>query len=166
MTRDVRNDEITVPDVARSTSRAGRHKLAFQRVFNAPRELVFRAWTEPEHVSKWWDPTGAPLRTCEIDLRPGGAFRWVHRDGHEFAGTYRLVVAPELIVLGVRLWPDRPEIIGTQAFAEVSGRTQFDMTIECASRDDLDALREMRVDVGTSQTLQNLSQYLSALLKA
>ena len=53
--------------------------IVVTRVFAAPREQVFEAWTQPEHMACWWDPTGEPLAECEIDLRPGGAFRFVNR---------------------------------------------------------------------------------------
>jgi uncharacterized protein YndB with AHSA1/START domain len=63
--------------------------IAFERQFRASREEVFDAWTRPERVADWWDPTGAHLVACEIDLRPGGAFRFANQ-GHSppFAGTY------------------------------------------------------------------------------
>ena len=53
--------------------------IVLTRTFTAPRELVFEAWTQPEHVACWWDASGARLSLCEIDLRPDGAFRFVHR---------------------------------------------------------------------------------------
>ena len=49
------------------------HAIILTRMFAAPREQVFEAWTRPEHVTCWWDPAGDPLAECEIDLRPGGA---------------------------------------------------------------------------------------------
>src|SRR5688572_19166017 len=65
--------------------------ITFQRTLPVPREDVFDAWTEPEQLAAWWDPTGAPLAVCEIDPRPGGAFRFVNGAAHgpPFAGTYR-----------------------------------------------------------------------------
>ena len=55
------------------------HTIILTRVLAAPCEQVFEAWTRPEHVACWWDPSGEPLAECEIDLRPGGAFRFVNR---------------------------------------------------------------------------------------
>src|SRR3954471_6577260 len=54
-------------------------EIVITRSFDAPRALVFEAWTRPEHVAQWWDPSGAPLAACEIDLRPNGAFRFVNQ---------------------------------------------------------------------------------------
>jgi hypothetical protein len=53
-------------------------EIVITRVFDAPRSIVFEAWTKAEHVVHWWDPSGAPLSVCEIDLRPNGAFRFVN----------------------------------------------------------------------------------------
>jgi uncharacterized protein YndB with AHSA1/START domain len=50
-------------------------EIVMTRGFDAPRSYVFEAWTRAEHVKQWWDPSGAPLAVCEIDLRPNGAFR-------------------------------------------------------------------------------------------
>ena len=55
------------------------HTIMLTRTFAAPREQVFEAWTRPEHVACWWDPAGTRLAECEIDLRPGGAFRFVNQ---------------------------------------------------------------------------------------
>ena len=53
--------------------------LVITRVFDAPRPLVFKAWTQPEHIVRWWGPKGFTLTACEMDFRPGGAFRFSMR---------------------------------------------------------------------------------------
>ena len=77
-------------------------QLVITRVINAPRELIFRAWTEPERMMKWWGPKGFTTHSCKIDLRPGGIIRFCMRspDGFEIwcAGIYREIVEPERIV--------------------------------------------------------------------
>ncbi len=50
-------------------------ELTMTRIFDAPRELVFKAWTNPEHVAQWWGPKGFTNPVCELDVRPGGAWR-------------------------------------------------------------------------------------------
>lgn len=77
--------------------------VTIERVFDAPRELVWRAWTEPEHFAKWYGPTGFTLPTCEIDLNVGGRHLWGMRspDGafEMFStGTYREIVPNERFV--------------------------------------------------------------------
>jgi uncharacterized protein YndB with AHSA1/START domain len=79
------------------------HELVVTRVFAARRELVFRAWTEPRHVVRWWGPIDCPAEHIELNLRPGGAWRARMRaaaDGRELrpSGVFREVVAPERLV--------------------------------------------------------------------
>jgi uncharacterized protein YndB with AHSA1/START domain len=133
------------------------------RLFDAPRALVFEAWTKAEHVTHWWDPSGVPLAVCEIDLRPNGAFRWVNRtpdggEGHSFTGIYREIAPPgKLVFTG----PDQG--VGTLVFTEEGKQTKLTITMECATKKDRDALLQMRVDAGTAQTLENLAAYLPTI---
>jgi uncharacterized protein YndB with AHSA1/START domain len=140
-------------------------EIVITRIFDAPRAVVFEAWTNAEHVAHWWDPSGVPLAVCEIDLRPNGVFRWVHRapdggEGHSFTGIYREIVPPEKLVFTVRMFPSSPEPVGTLLFTEDGKKTKLTMTIECATNKDRDALLQMRIDAGTAQTLENLAAYL------
>ena len=141
----------------------GDRVIVMTRLFDAPRSVVFKAWTQPEHVAQWWDPSGTPLSVCEIDLRPKGMFRWVHAGGaaHEFSGTYQEITAPERLVFTVAMFPTRPAPLATLLFTEFGTKTKLTMTIACASTDDRDSLLQMRVDEGTSQTFRNLAQYLT-----
>jgi uncharacterized protein YndB with AHSA1/START domain len=133
------------------------------RMFDAPREVVFEMWTKPQHVSNWWDPSGEPLAECEIDLRPGGAFRFVHRGAraHAFAGSYREIEPPARLVFTTPS-PSGAASTGTLEFAAVGASTRLTMTIACASKADRDALLAMRVDAGTVRTLDNLAAYVAA----
>ena len=139
-------------------------EIVMTRIFDAPRSIVFEAWTKAEHVAHWWDPSGVPLAVCEIDLRPNGAFRWVHGGAaggaYSFTGTYREITPPERLVFATRMFPSSPESVGTLVFAEERGKTKLTMTIECHSIEDRDALLKMRVDAGTARTLENLAEYL------
>lgn len=84
--------------------------LVLERVVDVPRDLVWKAWTEPEHVTKWFAPAPWTTVDCEIDLRPGGIFRSVMRspDGNEFPniGCYLEVVPNEKLVWTDALLPD------------------------------------------------------------
>jgi uncharacterized protein YndB with AHSA1/START domain len=75
--------------------------LVITRVFPAPRETVFRAWSEPEHFARWWGPHGSTLPFCQLDARPGGALHYQHHfpDYPDvwIGGTYREIAAPERI---------------------------------------------------------------------
>ena len=81
------------------TTNAENREIAHTRVFNAPRELVFDAWTDPAHVSKWWGPVGFTTTTSKHDLRPGGEWLFVMHgpDGHDYPNrvAWREVVRPE-----------------------------------------------------------------------
>ena len=137
-------------------------EIAIVRTFAAPRAIVFDAWTKPEHVAGWWDPSGARLAECAIDLRPGGAFRWVHAGGQQvFEGVYLEIAPPGRLVFAART-PLRSESIGTLVFDERGGETTLTMTIACASKAERDALLGMRIDAGTLRTLENLDDYLSS----
>ena len=74
----------------------------------------------PYGIAHWWDPSGVPVAACEIDLRPNGAFRWVHGgpggERYVFAGAYREIAPPEKLVFSVRMFPSSPETIGTLIF--------------------------------------------------
>ena len=152
------------------TAESGSTTIMLTRLFDAPPSAVFEAWTKAKHVARWWDPTGAPLAICEIDLRPGGAFRWINQGdkGLEFpfTGTYRKIAPPHGLVFAARTFPSSPESIATLSFTEDSGGTKFIMTIECQSIEDRDALLAMRVDVGTARTLENLAAFLHEIGQA
>jgi uncharacterized protein YndB with AHSA1/START domain len=141
-------------------------EIVITRTFDAPRHVVFDAWTRPEHVRAWWDPAGVPLATCEIDLRPNGAFRFVHAGGKgeaaAFAGVYREIDPPRRLVFTTPS-PSGAESVGVLIFDEHHGTTTLTMTIACASAADRAALLEMRVDVGTARTLDNLDSYLKGI---
>lgn len=79
---------------------------------------------------------------------------------HPFTGIYREIRAPARLVFSTRISPSGAEAVGTLVFSERDGRTTLTMTMECQSRVDRDALLEMRVDVGTTRTLDNLDEYL------
>jgi len=73
--------------------------LVITRVLDAPRTLVFKVWTQPEHLARWWGPTGFTLPDCKVELHEGGAFRCHMRSpegsDHRMHGVYREIVAPE-----------------------------------------------------------------------
>jgi uncharacterized protein YndB with AHSA1/START domain len=140
-------------------------QIVVTRLFDAPRALVFEAWTKAEHVAHWWDPSGVPLAVCEIDLRPNGVFRWVNRspdggEGHTFTGNYREIVPPERLTFTP---PSSPEQVSTLVFTEEGKKTRLTITIECATKEERDAMLRMGVDAGTAQTLANLAAYLPTI---
>jgi len=131
--------------------------ITFERAFEAPREDVFDAWTDPEQIAQWWDPTGVPLAACEIDLKPGGAFKFVNRDnahGPPFAGIYRVIERPSLLQF------DAMGALGTVKLAEAKGTTTMVVSIRCSSKEHLDMFVKLGVADGTDKTLDNLVDYI------
>lgn len=132
--------------------------ITFHRTFAAQREDVFDAWTQPAQIANWWDPGGAPLSECEIDLRPGGAFKFVNRDsGHSppFAGVYRVVEPPSLLVF------DALGSVGTVKLEAQGATTHMTVTIQCASAEHLQHFVKLGVDVGTDRTFDNLVAHVT-----
>jgi uncharacterized protein YndB with AHSA1/START domain len=138
------------------------HTIRLIRTFDASRAQIFEAWTKPEHMTCWWDAAGGRLTSCEIDLRVGGAFKFVTKSHPEmpFAGTYREITPPDRLVF------DALGATGRVLLREVAGKTQMTVDIECRSADQLDQYLKMGIDVGTSQTLDNLVAYARGRLVA
>jgi len=129
--------------------------ITFERSIPASREQVFDAWTKPEAVTQWWDPSGTPLVECAIDLRPGGAFRFVN-GGHSppFEGAYRVIERPGKLVF------DAMGAVGTVLVESSGAKTQMTVTIRCASAVHLEQFVKLGVAEGTSRTLDNLVAYV------
>lgn len=131
------------------------HTIRLTRDFDAPRVQIFEAWTQPEHVSCWWDPTGERLVVCEIDLRVGGSFTFVvgHRPEMPFAGTYREISVPDRIVF------EAMGATGRVLLQEAASRTHMTVEIECRSAEQLDRFLQSGIHEGTARTLDNLVGY-------
>ena len=136
------------------------HKIILTRTFAAPRKQIFEAWTRPEQVACWWDPAGVRLVECEIDLRAGGAFKFVNQGStHPFSGIYREITPPKQLVF------EAMGSTGKVVLNEIGGKTRMTVTIECGSSAQLDQFLKMGVATGTSQTLDNLVAYIGAAQK-
>ena len=126
-----------------------------RRLAASPRK-VFEAWTTPENVACWWDPSGEKLALCEIDLRPGGAFKFVPRAHPDmpFAGVYREIEPPR------RLLFEAMGAIGRVLIDGDGNATRLRVEIQCASPEHLQQFLQVGVGEGTSRTLDNLVAYL------
>lgn len=131
--------------------------ITFQRAFAAPREDVFDAWTDPDQIKRWWDPTGAPLAGCTVDLRPGGAFCFTMASDHAppFSGVYRVVERPAQLVF------DAMGATGTVTLERDAGSTRMIVRIRCASAEHLAQFVKLGVDAGTDRTLDNLVAHVA-----
>lgn len=138
------------------------------RVFEAPRRLVFEAWTSPEHLPHWMlGPEGWTMPVCEIDLRPGGAwhFAWRHSDGREMEmrGVYREVVPPERLVSTESWGGPWPETVNTLVLTEENGKTRSTMTILYPSKEARDAAFKTGMARGVSASYDRLEAHLAAI---
>jgi uncharacterized protein YndB with AHSA1/START domain len=142
-------------------------EIAFTRTFDAPRERVFAAFTNPEKLKQWfYGPSGWSLAVAEMDLRPGGAYRFVWRkDGGKemgMGGVYREVAAPERFVATEKF--DEPwyagEALGTFAFAESDGRTTLTQTMRYESRETRDAVMATPAAQGAAAAYDRLAESL------
>jgi uncharacterized protein YndB with AHSA1/START domain len=129
--------------------------VTFQRSLSASCAEVFDAWTRPEQLAEWWDPTGARLAECLVDLRPGGAFRFANV-GHSaaFSGTYKIIERPSKLVF------EAQGSVGTVTLQAAGRETRMHVTIRCASKEQLEQLVKLGVHTGTDKTLDNLVQHI------
>ena len=132
------------------------YTIRLVRDLDAPPTQVFEAWTKPEHISRWWDATGAPLASCEMDVRPGGNFTFVSSSNpdHIFAGIYKTVEPPHRLVF------DANGAEGRLILDPHGDGSRMTVEIACGSAEMLDHYLEVGVEAGTGQTLANLAAYL------
>ena len=147
-------------------------ELLIERSFDAPRDLVWKAFTEPERLAHWWGPTGWTLPHCTLDLRVGGRWHYCMRGpgGEESWGiaTYEEIDAPERLVYrdafsdadgGVN--EAMPQMRTVVEFVEDAGRTTVRSTTTLDSAEQVDTLMEMGMAEGVTQTWDRLEEYLN-----
>jgi uncharacterized protein YndB with AHSA1/START domain len=151
-----------------SASEKSEHDLVLTRVVKVPRELVWRAWTEPEHIVKWFTPAPWTTVECEIDLKPGGIFRTVMRspegkDMREPPGCFLEIVRPQKLVWTTVLGPGFRPVAKTfmpftaiLTFEEVSGGTRYTARALHKDEDDRKRHAEMGFDTGWGKALDQL----------
>ena len=147
----------------------GEREIVMTRSFNAPRDLVYEAFTRPELLKRWLGVFGGwSLAVCEIDLRVGGKYRWVWRntDGTEMgvSGVYREIVPGERLVTTERF--DDPwypgEAIGTVVLTYEAGKTTLTQTLLYESRDIRDAVLKSPMETGLEASYKALEQVLAS----
>jgi uncharacterized protein YndB with AHSA1/START domain len=121
-------------------------EIHMTRLFDAPRHLVFEAMSRPEHVKRWWGCLGEgySVPVCEIDLRVGGAWRFVNRHPKgeaAFHGEYREIVPPSRVVF-TEIFEEYPDIVSvvTTDLIEEDGKTRMNVAVRYPSRDVRDAV--------------------------
>jgi uncharacterized protein YndB with AHSA1/START domain len=148
----------------------GDREIVMTRAFDAPRHLVFDAFTKPDLVRQWMlGPPGWSMPVCDIDFRVGGRYRyvWAHRDGAEMGagGVYKEIVVPERIVATERF--DQPwypgEGLGTIVLTEHAGKTMLTQTLLYESSDARDMVLRSPMESGVTMSYDQLEHLLASL---
>ena len=149
-------------------------QILITREFDAPRQLVYRAWTTPELVKRWWHANRGEVTVAEIDLRVGGKWRYVAvaDDGTEvgFHGEYREIVPNERLV-STEIYEGLPEgvseedaaTLNTATFTEADGRTIVTILVQAGSKVSRDAIIDSGMEAGLQDALDLAEQVARSL---
>ena len=143
-------------------------RILITREFDAPAHLVYRAWTEPDLVKRWWAGERGEVTSAEIDLRVGGMWRFVMvaHGGFEvaFHGEYREIVPDERLV-STEVFEGMPDAsaLDTMTFAEADGRTTLTILVQHSSKEHRDAHIESGMEAGMQEAFDRLEQVAVSL---
>ena len=146
-------------------------EILITREFDAPRRLLYRAWTTPELVQRWWAGRRGRMTVTDIDLRVGGMWRYVMlADGGfevAFHGEYREIVPDERIVT-TEVFEGMPpsgegDVLNVVTFAESGGRTTLELLVKCPSKDVRDAIVGSGMEAGMQEQLDLLEELAISL---
>ena len=147
-------------------------EIRMTRLFDAPRELVWEAMTKPEHVKRWWGclNEGYSVPVCEIDLRPGGAWRFVNRHpGGEaaFHGEYREITPPERCTF-TEIFEDFPDAVSlvTSNLTDEGGKTRLTVTVRYPSKDVRDMVMASGMSTGAGISYDRLEDLVAELQRS
>ena len=144
-------------------------QILITREFNAPKHLVYKAWTTPELVKRWWSGHRGAMTIVEIDLRVGGTWRYVMEaeGGSEvaFHGMFREIVPNERIVTtevyempGADPLPDAEAPLNIVDFTEVGGRTTLSLLVQCSTKELRDLIINSGMEVGMQEQMDLLEE--------
>jgi uncharacterized protein YndB with AHSA1/START domain len=148
-------------------------QILITREFAAPKHLVYKAWTTPELVKRWWNAKRGEVTIAEIDLRPGGMWRYVMvADGGfevAFHGEYREIVPNERIV-STEVYEGAPQgegpeqgTLNTATFTEADGRTTLTILVQAPSKEIRDAIIDSGMEAGMQDAMDLLEQVAISL---
>jgi uncharacterized protein YndB with AHSA1/START domain len=149
-------------------------EVVLERTFDAPRELVFRVWTEPGHLARWWGPMDFTNPVCTVDLRPGGAYRIVMQApdgrGYPCEGVYREIVAPERLVFTNHAIGEDGSVLleglTTVLFTEEGGRTTVTLRTRAKAVVEFARAYLSGMETGWTQSLEKLGHEVQRALAA
>lgn len=146
--------------------RSSERELTFIRVINAPRALVWEAWTDPEHIKQWWGPTGFTSTIHQMDVCEGGTFRLTMHgpDGTDFPNriVYEEVLKPERLVYAHGS-EEQPGLFHVEVtFTDLGGKTEITMKMTFKTKEELDKVEKKYGAIeGNKQTMARLEAYLA-----
>lgn len=143
-------------------------EIEITREFDAPREMVFKAMTDPALVAKWWGPRRYQTVVDTMEVRPGGKWRMrnIAADGgeHAFRGEYREVTPPERVVWTFEYEPLAGHVsVETMTLTERNGRTLLTVHDVFSSKEDLDGMLQSDMESGASESYDRLDELLAGL---
>ena len=146
-------------------------EIVLTRAFDAPRDLVFEAWTTPEHVRRWWGPRSATPVHFEAEVRPGGEWRYVilGQDGNEvpFKGVYREVTRPDRLVyteiFDVEPFNQGEPAVNTVTFTEEGGKTLVTVTTDYQTQEVRDFVLSTGMEGGAAESYDRLGELLQSM---
>ena len=147
-------------------------EILIVREFDAPRHLVYKAWTTPELIKRWWGGCRGPVTDAEIDLRVGGTWRYVMRAHGEFEvafhGEYREIVPNERIVT-TEVYEGAPDTgedppLNVITFTEIDGRTRLELLTKCPSKTVRDMIIESGMETGMQESMDELERVAISLI--
>ncbi|MFI5732986.1 SRPBCC family protein [Kribbella sp. NPDC051587] len=148
-------------------------QILITREFNAPKHLVYRAWTTPELVAQFWSGHRGSMRSVEIDLRVGGRWRYVMAAGHgemAFHGEFLEIVPNERIV-NTEMFetPDAPGSdadapVTTTTFSERDGRTTLTLLMQCGTKELRDTIIQSGMEIGMQEQMNLLEELAISLM--
>ena len=149
-------------------------QILITREFNAPKHLIYRAWTTPELIRRWWSANRGEVTVAEVDLRVGGMWRWVMvvTDGGfevAFHGKYQEIISNERLVYtevfeGMPGGEGAGEALNTLTFTEKDGRTTVTTLVQTENQEDRDAIINSGMEAGMQDAMDLLEQVAISLL--
>ena len=158
---------MTSKDAAKFTKPSDR-EVVMTKVFDAPRELVWRAYTDPKLIPRWWGPRYLTTTIDKMELKPGGAWRFVSRepDGSEFAfhGVFREILKPDRLSWTFEFEGNPGHVsVDTVTLEELDGRTKVTVTSLFENKADRDAMVASGMEGGATESTERLAELLEGI---
>ncbi len=157
---------MTASDKSSTLTLPSDREIRMSRIFNAPRDLVFKVMTDPTTVPNWWGPRTMTTVVEQMDMRPGGQWRFVQRDAnggqYAFFGEYREIVSPERVVNTFEFdgFPGHI-VVETLTLEDLGGRTRVTMTSAFTSIEDRDGMLQSGMEQGAVESWDQLEELIA-----